>query len=106
MEVTQGMRWVINVDGKIVVISRVIIEEIRACPTHTMGWFSPKLPRAWKMVFSLTLTSSTLGYLHLTDSAWGRMANPWWKFLSAGARGRKNLGLESHSSNVNEPSVI
>ena len=74
--------WAINVDSVIMEIPRVIIEEIRAHPTHTMGWFSPKLQKAWKLLFPLTPTSSALGYLHLTNPAWGRMIDPWWKFLS------------------------
>ena len=74
--------WVINVDSVIMGIPRVIIEEIRAHPTHTMGWFSPKLRKAWKLLFPLTPTSSALGYPHLTNLAWGRMIDPWWKFLS------------------------
>ena len=63
-------------------IPRVIINEIRAHPTHTTGWFCPKLQKAWKLLFPLTPTSVALGYLHLTDPAWGRMIDPWWKFLS------------------------
>ena len=74
--------WVINVDSVIMEIPHVIIEEIRAHPTHTMGWFSPKLRKAWKLLFPLTPTSSALGYLHLTNPTWGRMIDPWWKFLS------------------------
>nr|POE55078.1 hypothetical protein CFP56_26659 [Quercus suber] len=79
---TQGTKWAINVDGMIVEIPRVIIEEIRAHPTHTIGWFNPKLRKAWKLLFPLTPTSSTLGYLQLVDPTWGRMTDPWWKFLS------------------------
>lgn len=66
---TLETRWAINVDGTMVEILWVIVEEIRARPTHTMGWFNPKLRKAWKMVFPLTPTSSALGHLHLTDPA-------------------------------------
>ena len=69
--------WAINVDSVIMEIPRVIIKEIRAHPTHTMGWFSPKLRKAWKLLFPLTPTSSALGYLHLTNPAWRRMIDPW-----------------------------
>ena len=77
-----GIKCTINVDGLIMEIPRVIINEIRAHPTHTIGWFCPKLQKAWKLLFPLTPTSVALGYLHLTDPAWGRMIDPWWKFLS------------------------
>ena len=39
----QEIKWAINVDGLIMEIPQVIIDEIIAHPTHTMGWFSPKL---------------------------------------------------------------
>lgn len=41
------MKWEINVDGLIVEILRIIIDEIRAQPTHSMGWFNSKLRNAW-----------------------------------------------------------
>nr|POE86693.1 hypothetical protein CFP56_46904 [Quercus suber] len=72
----------------IVEIPRVIIEEIRAHPTRSMGWFNAKLRKAWKLLLPLTLTSAVLGFLPLIDSAWGLMEELWWKFHS------DTLGLE------------
>ena len=60
--------WAINVDELMVEILRVIIEEIWAQPTYTMGWFNARIRKAWKLLFSLTPTSAALGYLPLTDT--------------------------------------
>lgn len=62
-------------------IPEVVILEIRANPTHVMGWFSTKLRKAWELIFPLTATSRSLGYLPLTNLTWGRMLNPWLSFL-------------------------
>lgn len=74
--------WAVNVEGMIVEVPAVVIEEIRTRPTHVMGWFSPRLEKAWKLIFPLTKVSEKLGFLPLSDPSWGNMPNPWWHFMT------------------------
>ena len=76
------MKWAINVKGSIVEIPRVIIEEIRARPTNSLGWLNSKIRKAWRLEFPLTPVSAAQGFLHLTEPEWGMMNNPWWKFVA------------------------
>ena len=63
------MTWAIYVKGKIMEIPTVVIDEIRANPTHKMGWFNPDLKEAWRWTFPLTPLSAKLGRLPLSDPA-------------------------------------
>lgn len=74
-------KWAINLDCKVLEILEVVIAEIRAKPTHVMGWFQRKLAIAWRNIFRLTEDSARLGFLPLTDPTWGKMLNSWWQFL-------------------------
>lgn len=80
----QGTRWAINLEGTVIEIPEVVITEIRANPTHVMGWFNIKVRKAWKFIFPLTKESATKGYLPMTGPLWGRILNSWWEFLTDG----------------------
>ena len=68
-EANREEKWAINLEGRIVEIPSVVIDEVRARPTHKMGWFNAKLRKAWKLIFPLTPRSVTMGFLPLTDLA-------------------------------------
>lgn len=78
----EPQEWGISYKNKIIKIERITINEIKATPTHTMGWFEEDLMKAWKHIFPLTPISRELGFLPLTDPAWFNWENPWWNFLS------------------------
>lgn len=62
-------------------IPKVVIFEIRAKPTHVMGWFNSRLVKVWKFIFPLTAKSVKDGMMALTNLAWKEVLNPWWDFL-------------------------
>lgn len=92
-EVNREEKWAINLEGRIVEIPSMVIDEIRARLTHQMGWFSAKLRKAWKLIFPLTSMSATLGFLPLTNPTRGMMTNPWWNFLADTPRPEKERTL-------------
>ena len=51
-------------------------------PNTPMGWFNVKLRIAWMLLFPLTSLSTALGFLPLTNLAWGQMEDSWLKFHS------------------------
>ena len=57
MESPKTQEWGIFYRGKIIVISSIIIAEIKVTPTHIMGWFEEELMKAWS-------------YLPLSDPTW------------------------------------
>lgn len=78
----QNQRWAINLEGVVVEIPEVVLVEIRAYPTRTIGWFNKKLQLAWKFIFSLTERSAKEGRLSLLDPAWEAAKNPLWVFMA------------------------
>ncbi|XP_030943860.1 uncharacterized protein LOC115968578 [Quercus lobata] len=78
----QRPSWAIWYRNMAVGIPDVIIEQIRASPTLSMGWHEEALKNAWKQIFPLTPTSSRTGLLNLDHPAWGLTPNPWWKFIT------------------------
>lgn len=80
----QETRWAINLKGTVIEIPEVVITEIRANPTHLMGWFNIKMRKSWRFIFPLIEESAAKGYLQMTDPFWGRILNPWWEFLTDG----------------------
>ena len=78
----ETQEWGIFYKGKIIVISSNTIVEIKATPTHIMGYFEEELMMAWSHIFPLTPESRRSGYLPLSDPAWFNWHNPWWNFLT------------------------
>ena len=60
----------------------MVIDEIRANPTYTVGWFNFNLREARRWIFPLTPLSARLGILPLSNPVWGAMKNPWWSYLT------------------------
>lgn len=58
---TPTPKWPISVNRMIVEIPRVIIEEIRAHPTRSMGWFNAKLRKAWKLLLPANADECSFG---------------------------------------------
>ena len=61
--------WGIYYKRKIIAISSTTIAEIKANPTHIMGWFEEDLMKAWSHIFPFTLESRRNGFLPLSDPA-------------------------------------
>ena len=78
----ETQEWGIYYKGKIIVISSTTIAEIKATPTHIMGWFEEELMKAWSHIFPLTPESRRNSSLPLSNPAWFNWHNPWWNFLT------------------------
>ena len=82
MESPETQEWGNFYKRKIIVISSIIIVEIKVTPTHIMDWFEEELMKAWSHIFLLTSKIWMNGYLTLSDPAWFNWHNLWWNFLS------------------------
>ena len=65
----ETQEWGIYYKGKIIVILSTTIVEIKATPTHIIGWFEEELMKAWSHIFPLTPESRRNGSLPLSDPA-------------------------------------
>lgn len=81
LESPKTQEWGIFYKGKIIVISKTTIAEIKATPTYIMGCFEEELMKAWSHIFLLAPESRMNDYLPLSDLAWFNWHNPWWNFL-------------------------
>ena len=81
MENPETQEWGNFYKRKIIVISSIIITEIKVTPTHIMDWFEEELMKAWSHIFLLTPKSWMNSYLPLLDPTWFNWHNPWWNFL-------------------------
>ena len=94
-QVKQMVKWAINLEGRVVEIPEIVIDQIRACPTTQMGGFFTKQKQAWRFTFPLSETSARMDMISLLDLIWVTMINPWWKFSTNTLRsgGRKEVGV-------------
>ena len=94
-QVKQMVKWAINLEGRVVEIPEIVIDQIRACPTTQMGGFYKKQKQAWRFTFPLSETSARMDMISLLDLIWVMMINPWWKFSTNMLRsgGRKEVGV-------------
>lgn len=54
MKMEDRKQWEINLQGKVIQLSNVNFNMIRASPTKIMGLFDMDLMKAWKVIFPLT----------------------------------------------------
>lgn len=92
MEDSSQMQWAISLHGKIMLLSRSLIQQIQASPTMIWGWFDQEHLQAWSHIFPLTLESQNLGYLLLLPLVEIPNGHP-----NNGRR--ENIGVESTIAN-------
>ena len=82
MEASSIQEWAILRNGKILVLSKGMLAQVKSNPTMIWGWFDKDEMKAWSHIFPLTPESQKLGCLPLADPAWMDWENPWCIFLS------------------------
>lgn len=95
LQVKQTVKWATNLEGRVLEIPKIVIDQIRACPTTQMGGLCTKQKQAWRFIFPLSETSSRMDMISLLGLIWAMMINPWWKFLTNTLRSgrRKEVGV-------------